>query len=724
MGRRSGIKIYRDGKLKKGAEGSGLSLCFLQLLCTLLLVCAWWNAFLSVFPCGIGRAGLFLTLAAAAVCLQLLNYLGRKWTVLALGLFLAAVIFPGREFLVDFIVQTIVSVSATVSSGSAEAAGGAGLITDPLQMGVTAALAAVPVLEVWLLVLRTGRGRILAGLLIILPFIAAACGGFFPDALSSWLLLLAGGVYFACGTAGGTGQGRSMSYGQPNRARKKLPGRQAWTAAFMAFLVLAVTAVLASRMGMLLDVDRDVPGGYYQTARSFLTTELVGAVEEMIYGSREETPREQGLPETVAEDPVEEIPADQTQEETLPQESTEMPPQPDDESGIPGMDFSGGAPASGSSMDNLKDLEAYVPSEESMNFGVILDERPTETVYYPLRYGLEYQGDSWTEITEEDLQNSVTSFPWGMYLEDCRIWPDGLNQLRELCADWEGLPVEDTGAQIDRAFAELAVYDTRPGATPEDQDFVEYFLFENHRGFCVHFASAATLLYRMSGHTAVYVEGYAIPPSAFVEAGEDGRYSAIIDGTMGHAWCETFDEQTSSWTVREHTPAAPGTPEGNGGADRMDGDGPFWDGAGRILARAAAAAAVPVTLLAVLTCGTVLQAAVRRKRKRRRFLGKNCGAGIAAIYTSIIKTAERRGVRLKDPFSPGAAEALGEAFPSLESEEWEWICSCAEKNMFYFLEDAEADRKRMFDLYTRLVRDVYSESGFREKWLLKYFYVI
>ncbi|MDF2511712.1 MAG: hypothetical protein K0S04_1578 [Herbinix sp.] len=53
-------------------------------------------------------------------------------------------------------------------------------------------------------------------------------------------------------------------------------------------------------------------------------------------------------------------------------------------------------------------------------------------------------------------------------------------------------------------------YSLEPGKTPWNKDFVEYFLYENKKGYCAHFASAATLMLRAMGVPARYVEGYAI----------------------------------------------------------------------------------------------------------------------------------------------------------------------------------------------------------------------
>lgn len=45
-------------------------------------------------------------------------------------------------------------------------------------------------------------------------------------------------------------------------------------------------------------------------------------------------------------------------------------------------------------------------------------------------------------------------------------------------------------------LAAVAEYDPDTPAAPEGEDFVAWFLTESHRGYCMHFASAAVLLLR------------------------------------------------------------------------------------------------------------------------------------------------------------------------------------------------------------------------------------
>lgn len=102
-----------------------------------------------------------------------------------------------------------------------------------------------------------------------------------------------------------------------------------------------------------------------------------------------------------------------------------------------------------------------------------------------------------------------------------------------------------------------ATYSVMPGQAPKNRDLVEYFLFENGRGYCQHFAAAATLMYRLYGIPARYATGYVVLPSEF-EQQEDGSWHAHLTDESAHAWTEIFLENYG-WTPVEVTPATDGS---------------------------------------------------------------------------------------------------------------------------------------------------------------------
>lgn len=93
-----------------------------------------------------------------------------------------------------------------------------------------------------------------------------------------------------------------------------------------------------------------------------------------------------------------------------------------------------------------------------------------------------------------------------------------------------------------------AVYDTNTRRMPlGDDDFVRWFLEESDTGYCVHFASAATVLLQAAGIPARYVTGYTVEVTA--------AHVAVVQAKDAHAWAEYWIPGYG-WTVLEATPAA------------------------------------------------------------------------------------------------------------------------------------------------------------------------
>lgn len=84
------------------------------------------------------------------------------------------------------------------------------------------------------------------------------------------------------------------------------------------------------------------------------------------------------------------------------------------------------------------------------------------------------------------------------------------------------------GAYLD----DICRYDASAPAAPDGVDPVYYFLTESQRGYCMHYASAVTLMLRAAGVPARYVSGFA------AEVVPD-RQTSIPD-RAAHAWVEVW----------------------------------------------------------------------------------------------------------------------------------------------------------------------------------------
>lgn len=105
----------------------------------------------------------------------------------------------------------------------------------------------------------------------------------------------------------------------------------------------------------------------------------------------------------------------------------------------------------------------------------------------------------------------------------------------------------DTAQQIAALLDQYYEYDQTVEAPPEGEDPVYYFLLESHRGYCMHFASAATLMLRSIGIPARYVSGFTVESVP-------GREAAVPD-RAAHAWVEVW-VGGFGWYPVEVTPAA------------------------------------------------------------------------------------------------------------------------------------------------------------------------
>ncbi len=95
-------------------------------------------------------------------------------------------------------------------------------------------------------------------------------------------------------------------------------------------------------------------------------------------------------------------------------------------------------------------------------------------------------------------------------------------------------------SEIQQLFADNFSYTLAPGKVPQGMDGVDYFLNESRKGYCVYFASAATLIFRQAGIPARYVEGFVITPDMMRNASPDGTVNVTVRDDKAHAWTEIY----------------------------------------------------------------------------------------------------------------------------------------------------------------------------------------
>lgn len=161
--------------------------------------------------------------------------------------------------------------------------------------------------------------------------------------------------------------------------------------------------------------------------------------------------------------------------------------------------------------------------------------------------------------------------------------------IRDFCKN-AGILQNDDAEQITKKmkayFQQNYPYTMRPGKTPVHEDYVNFFLQKQKKGLCMHYASAATLVYRYMGIPARYVEGYAfsygdvlngelVPDERYDDwyrgysvMGETGVVKVEINDIHAHAWTEIFDNRLG-WVPVDLTPTSIGLDENT--------DRDFWE---------------------------------------------------------------------------------------------------------------------------------------------------
>ncbi len=112
---------------------------------------------------------------------------------------------------------------------------------------------------------------------------------------------------------------------------------------------------------------------------------------------------------------------------------------------------------------------------------------------------------------------------------------------------WDGTKDPELLANLVR---DSGVYDLNTPRLPAGEEFVLYFLKESNRGYCVHFATAATMLLRTVGIPARYVTGYSI-------TGNGADWITVTEDDA-HAWVEYYVNDVG-WLPLDPTPAADNT---------------------------------------------------------------------------------------------------------------------------------------------------------------------
>ena len=162
--------------------------------------------------------------------------------------------------------------------------------------------------------------------------------------------------------------------------------------------------------------------------------------------------------------------------------------------------------------------------------------------HYPFYAENTYRYNSSSEA--EDYK----TFVYDTYLE---IPSATENELRKI-AEQEGfldseLTVSEKIEMVKNYISNSKTYSLKTPKMPSGKDFATWFLNESDTGYCVHFATAGTLMLRALGIPARYVTGYYATAYA--------NQTVTVTTDNAHAWIEYYSD-TAGWIPLECTPSS------------------------------------------------------------------------------------------------------------------------------------------------------------------------
>ena len=218
----------------------------------------------------------------------------------------------------------------------------------------------------------------------------------------------------------------------------------------------------------------------------------------------------------------------------------------------------------------------YVPSRVVYSASDITDSKKREKIlkycrendlisyddFFPVDFDIhadpDYLLNDGDTLLAEMLQNSYKNFVYDNYLEVPGT--KAMEEVREHYADildaYDGT-VESTFAVLDGIHSRMeseCTYSLYPRKTPSNRDFVNYFLLENKKGDCTHFATSGVMLARMAGIPARYATGYIVVEND-QNAGKqnnDGSLTIDVKDNRSHAWAEIYLDSIG-WVPYEFT---------------------------------------------------------------------------------------------------------------------------------------------------------------------------
>lgn len=185
------------------------------------------------------------------------------------------------------------------------------------------------------------------------------------------------------------------------------------------------------------------------------------------------------------------------------------------------------------------------PSDEVVD-EIIREDKPQGNLYVKSRSYVTYENGSWHGRADGHSPDDEV-----MVYYDKDTFARYVSEIQDYAPDKKFS--KEVMDKLVTYIRQHMSYTTAPKKFTEGEDPVNSAMYDVHEGYCVHFASAAAVGFRILGISTVYNTGYVVPSSAWIKQ-SDGTYRAVVLDKYSHAWIEAYSEDAGDWVIVDATP--------------------------------------------------------------------------------------------------------------------------------------------------------------------------
>lgn len=281
-----------------------------------------------------------------------------------------------------------------------------------------------------------------------------------------------------------------------------------------------------------------------------------------------------------------------------------------------------------------------------------------------------------------------------------------------------------------------------------DLDFLTNFLENTKKGYSVHYATAAALMFRYYKIPARYVEGYVITPDDVksMKAGEP----YTVDGTHAHAWVEYYQDGVG-WLPFESTPSYLGIMDtaenyqdisgitSGVGADEEQEQQEEQDNSEDeeqpeeeeneidwilILEIILCILIALITLVLLIIIVKMIRERIRCQKIKKLFDSEDNNQAVKALFEYTMNILAVFGLRVRNASLYRYGSQIESLFDEEMKEQYNKIVDIRQEAVYSSHNITKEQREIVLDFKNKVWEKVYKEAGWVEKFQLKFIYFL